>query len=353
MLLNFEILPSKLSSYDKIRGLREETPYHSKGWFFYLVKLYPSYKPLFVKIRDEEKEIGFFSGFLLGRCVYSPMVGTGTYTQGLSLTSYYSICERMHIYDELVKFLYSKKIWYIRVIDYNLRIECSHYIPEDKVCFPYLSGYNYSAKLTYTIDLNKTESELWKNLQYKSCKYAINKASKNGLTVKLITSSDDIEWFIKIHRQHIESVRSRKKDKSKREYQDEYRLKNVCENLYPSNVLMLYVEYPDGNGQPLVIASSIWLVGTEESFFYTGASLEGYMHLCPNELMIWEAMRNLKKRGSLSLNMGGLFTYKKKYGSVISAIPIINFKKNSWIVTKDDFYKTIYNVIRKVKHKLC
>ena len=36
MLLNFEILPSKLSSYDKIRGLREETPYHSKGWFFYL-----------------------------------------------------------------------------------------------------------------------------------------------------------------------------------------------------------------------------------------------------------------------------------------------------------------------------
>ena len=77
---------------------------------------------------------------------------------------------------------------------------------------------------------------------------------------------------------------------------------------------MLEVVTPDR----LSIASGIfaYIPGGTATYF-TAASLEDYMHLCPNELLVWEAMSLLHNEGVNDLILGGVAHYKKKYAPML------------------------------------
>jgi CelD/BcsL family acetyltransferase involved in cellulose biosynthesis len=52
--------------------------------------------------------------------------------------------------------------------------------------------------------------------------------------------------------------------------------------------------------------------GTAE--FFGGASRRDLLHLCPNEALMWTAMRTWRERGATHLDFGGGGDYKRKYG---------------------------------------
>ena len=75
------------------------------------------------------------------------------------------------------------------------------------------------------------------------------------------------------------------------------------------------------------IASSIFLLDKMTCSFYTGASYSSFQNKCPNEIMIWEAIRILHERGYSQLCMNGLAKYKSKYGPGYAYFPVIIFSK--------------------------
>ena len=102
---------------------------------------------------------------------------------------------------------------------------------------------------------------------------------------------------------------------------------------------MLEVVTPDG----LSIASGIFAYtpnGTAS--YFTAASLEDHMHLCPNELMVWEAMRFLHNEGVGDLILGGVAHYKKKYAPVLAFVPVLIFSRYGLLLNMRKNIKQLY-----------
>lgn len=286
------------------------------------------------------------------KCLYSPLMGIGAYTQGIVGVVTLSPQEKINIYKEWAEWVFSNRIAkVIKIDDYDLRENVQQYILETEYRHPLLTDIEYTARPTYNIDLTLSEDELWHNLYYKSCRYCINKAKKESLYVRQITDKIEIRQFIEIHWQQINNV-SKRKHESTRVYQQKDRLYNLCTTLFPDKVLMLQVIGNDENGKEQVMASGIWLIGKTESVWWTGASFQQYMHYCPNELMLWEALKILKMKGSENLNLSGLAEYKRKFGSTITYVPRLYFRKNKHIILFDELLKTMYGKLKYIKRKL-
>ena len=256
------------------------------------------------------------------------------------------------IYQKFANWVFKKKIaQYIKIDDWHLRNDTNTYIKEGAYWDVRLSRIQHQGRPTYYINLKQSEDELWHTMHYKSCRYCINKAIKNGLFVRRITDKKEITQFIKIHRQQICDV-SRRKGIATRNYQEEHKLLTLCELLFPNKVLLLQVIGNDDKNERQVMASGIWLIGKKDAVWWTGASFQRYQHFCPNELMLWEALRIIKKAGCESLNLCGLASYKRKYGSTITYVPRLFFRSHPYIITMDEILKKIYGQIQSYKRKL-
>ena len=65
--------------------------------------------------------------------------------------------------------------------------------------------------------------------------------------------------------------------------------------------------------------------------YWTGASYQRYQKYCPNELMVWEAMRILNERGAGDLNFCGCADYKLKFGTIYAYVPRLMFAKYAFL----------------------
>jgi lipid II:glycine glycyltransferase (peptidoglycan interpeptide bridge formation enzyme) len=288
-----------------------------------------------MEVRSNEKIVGYFVGarrWLGIGLVTAPSTGTGTYTQGLCMLQETTQKERIDIYRQLAQHLFKNHMAsYLQICDYELRNT------EDPESAPILdsAGINYNPRLTYVIDLQPSEEELWQSLHYKSCKYCINKARKEGLRVRVVETSEEITGFARRHSQHLQDMMRRKHSKGL-PCQRHKNILALCQSLFSHNVLMLEVVTPDG----LSIASGIFAYtpnGT--ATYFTAASLEKYMHLCPNELLVWEAMRTLHSKGVDDLILGGVAHYKKKYAPTLAFVPVIIFSR----------YRILLNMRKNIK----
>ena len=88
----------------------------------------------------------------------------------------------------------------------------------------------------------------------------------------------------------------------------------------------------------------------------TPSSLEGiYAYLSSGMIHgIGEkmALRIIKKEGCESLNLCGMASYKRKYGSTITYVPRLFFRSHPYIITMDEILKKIYRQIQFYKRKL-
>ena len=346
-----EIQPTK-DIWNEIESSLDSTCFHTYEWTRYLKKIghKPIYLSIYLSICEHEKCIGYFIGerFLFGRfsIIFSPMSNSGTYTMGLCMKNQIKEEERMAIYQELAEWLFfTNQASVLQIDDWQLRITSTSWIPYEEFHHKILEEQNikYLIRPTLCAPVNVSEEEMWNKLHYKSCKYSINKARKLGLRVREISSYDEIDGFTKIHYEHIKDVAARHGMLPKPS-QHRSRINALCKSLFPHRIIMLQVFGNDENGIEQIMSSGIFCIDKGQCMYWTGASYQRYQKYCPNELMVWEAMRLLHQRGGGILNFGGMATYKQKFGTVYEYVPRIIFSKyeHSMLVHLRAIMKAIY-----------
>ena len=348
---SFEVITPTENDWQEVESCLDATVFHTYQWNRYLSTLNRKPFCVAVSLAEGNERIGFFLGtkrWLGIRIVGAPGGGTGTFVQGLCLKMELQIEERLGIYSELVKYCQTHHLaGYIQISDWQLMTEYPDMDAVNQWSIPFLDqmGIHYSLRTTLFINTRLPEEELWANLKYKSCKYPINKAKKLGLYVKCIEKAEEIPSFVDTLSLLIDDVSRRKKEKRHVHHSKKYLLA-LCESLFPDRILLLQVMGKDDDGVERVMASSVFCIGKEASTYFSGASNENYMKYCPNELMVWEAMRILHQKGAGDLILGGVASYKKKFGSTYALLPMMVFTKYAFLKNVRVWLKKTYKIVR-------
>lgn len=359
MQYQFSLTEPTISIWEEIKSSQDSTVFHSLEWNTYLRRI--GHRTIMITIYKETSIVGYFLGekFLFGKMTIlsSPLSNSGTYTMGLCVKDAIDQEERIIIYKQLADWLFTNQVASVlQIDDWQLRITSESWIPYEVFHHNLLEKYavSYSVRPTLCVTTDLSEEQMWSKLHYKSCKYSINKAKKLGLYVKEITRFEDIDDFTKIHYEHVKDVSRRHGTLIPKPAQRRRRMKALCESLFPDRVIMLEVIGNDENGVEHIMSSGIYCIDKGESMYWTGASYQCYQKYCPNELMVWEAMRLMHQRCGGILNFGGIDTYKLKFGTVYEYVPRIVFSKNkkSILLHTRAFIKALYFKPREYISKL-
>lgn len=342
-----KIIPTE-SDWNIIENSVDSSCFHTKKWADFVCSI--GLHLFYVKVSNEFETIAYFIGqkISLGflSILASPFDGCG-YTQGLCFSNKVSRQERVSVYVQLSDWIFSNRYAsMLQVDDWQLREDRDVWVPNDQVRIQELETrkLHYDLRPTLYVDLNKTEEELWSGLHYKTCKYCINKANKLGLKVEYITKREDIEKFCDIHYSHLFAV-CRSKGMKPRISQSYERMVKLCYSLFPDKVLMVKVLGLVG-GVEQVMSSAIFCLDKGECIYWTGASYKEYQKYCPNELMVWEAMKKISTMGGGDLNFGGIASYKLKFGTKYAYVPKIFFQKYPGIYEAKAFAKRCISFVR-------
>lgn len=354
-MYDFKIIKPTNTDWDKIEKSYDSTCYQTKQWYEYIQSI--GYNSFIVAISKEDTCIGYFLGEKIQSIVSlitAPFEGIGTYTQGLCMQVYVDTNERINIYKQLARWLFDESIAsYLQVEDWQLRYDRNDWIDPSTWIHSELQAANvvYEARATLYVDLNKSIEELWAGLHYKSAKYSINKAKKLGLVVERITDRNDIEFFIRVHYNQLKEVCYRKGTHPKKSQTIE-RMRALCNALYPNRVYMLQVVGNDEDGQKQIMATGIFCIDKGECSYWTGASYARYQKYCPNELLVWEAMKIMSADGAGDLNFCGMASYKLKFGTKYAYVPRMVFYKYRWLYQLKTLLKKAYYNLRMLMQKM-
>lgn len=322
------------------------------------------HKVFVAKVFMNNKVMGYFIGEKVWRglmMIAAPLEGLNTNSQGLIMMQLVSAKTRLTIYNELSQWLFDSHIAsYLQVEDWQLRKESSHWINANEVDYDFINDYDgapieFETRPTLYLSMNKSISDLWSGLYYKSCKYCVNKAKKMGLQTRIIDKYEDIDGFVDVHYRQLFEVCQRK-GAIPRPSQSKARMAALCKALFPDKVIMIEIVGNDEKGEQQIMSSGIFCIGKGECCYWTGASFRKYQSYCPNELMVWEAIRIMSEYGDGDLNFVGTAHYKLKFGTVYGYVPRIVFSKYKWVFkgkTKlKKMFKTAYGMLGMMVSKL-
>jgi len=346
MKYKFEKINPTTEDWRRIEGAYDSTCYQTEKWYVYLKRI--GITPFIVSVQEENECIGYFLGEKMWYgipMITAPIEGIGTYTQGLNMLRETSEEERIKIYKSLAQWIFAKHYALtFQVDDWQLRRDTQEWMPNEAFHHEVIDklGVTYEVRPTLHVAVNKPEGELWEGLSYKSCKYCVNKANKLGLVVREIEKFEDIPAFCRVHYNQLMEVCKHKGMRPK-PAQSEKRMRAVCESLWPERVMMLECVGKDENGEEQVMSTGIYCIDKGQCSYWTGASYQRYQKKCPNELMVWEAMKRLSERGAGDLNFGGIATYKLKFGTIYAYVPRIKFAKYRVLLNWSQWLKNLYH----------
>lgn len=359
-MYRFERIEPTKEDWKRIEGAYDSTCYQTEKWYVYLKRI--GVKPFIVAVYEVKNEgvkeltserIGYFLGekMWLGiPMITAPIEGIGTYTQGLNMLHETSNAERIEIYQALAEWIFAKHYALaMQVDDWQLRRDTPEWIPDEEFHHEVIEQYGlpYEFRPTLHVPVNKSEDELWAGLSYKSCKYCVNKANKLGLDVREITRYEDIPAFCKVHFNQVKEVCAGH-GKRPKPAQKEKRMRALCESLFPDRVMMIECVGKDENGVEQIMSTGIYCIDKGQCSYWTGASYKRYQKYCPNELMVWEAMKRLSARGAGDLNFGGIAPYKLKFGTIYAYVPRLKFAKYKVLLNFSHNMKQIYRFVKRI-----
>lgn len=351
MNYRFERINPTQEDWGRIEGAYDSTCFQTQEWYTYLRRI--GIKPFIVAVYADEKQIGYFLGekvWLGIPMITAPIEGIGTYTQGLNMLRKTSETERIEIYQALAQWIFAKRYALtFQVEDWQLRRDSAEWMPNEEFHHEVIEqkGLPYEVRPTLHVPVNKSEEELWAGLSYKSCKYCVNKANKLGLQVREVERFEDIPAFCKIHYDQVKEVCMHKGMRPK-PAQAESRMRALCESMFPDRVMMIECVGKDENGVEQIMSTGIYCIDKGQCSYWTGASYQRYQKNCPNELMVWEAMKRLSARGAGDLNFCGIAPYKLKFGTVYAYVPRLKFAKYSILLNFSHNLKRLYGLLKRL-----
>ena len=179
--------------------------------------------------------------------------------------------------------------------------------------------------LTHNLDLKNTEQEIFSNFK-SSTKRNIKKAIKEGVQVSFCTSLESINEFYRLNcmtRKHHGLPP-----------QPYYFFKKVFEHVIsPKNGCVILASY-----QNKIIAGAVYLHLGDKAIYKYGASDKSYLHLRPNNLIMWEAIKWYAKQGYKSFNFGRTEPDHKSLAQF----------KLGWGTREDTMHYYKYDLIRNI-----
>ena len=142
---------------------------------------------------------------------------------------------------------------------------------------------------TIKIDLTKSEEELLKNME-KDTRYSVRLATRHGVIVK---QTDDFEEFKKLYYDTA---------KRKRFWPAKKEIETLWSTFYKEKAAAILTAYYNNNP----IASTLLLFHEKSSQYQHAASIDGHRDVMAPYLLLWEAMRFLKKKGCTVLDLEGI-----------------------------------------------
>lgn len=332
MNYKFELITRDID-WAKIEQCPDSTIYKTHEWFDYL-KRWKNIEPFIVSISAQNKVIGYFVGERLNKIIKiigSPFEGIGTAHQGLSMFSECSPQQRLDIYSQLATWIFKKGYGqFLQIEDWELTMTD---VESSKV---YAQGHE-----GYLINLGLSEDELFHNLHQKSCRYSINKSIKSGITIR---ETADTSAFVDIYYDQLIEVFA--KQGLKPTYDKEC-VKALVDSLYPDRILLLEAVTAEGE----IAATGLFPGDKNIAIFWGGASYQKFQKLCPNEPLIWEAIKIWKSRNTKIFDLCGVRPYKLKFGPEIYIKPRIIFAKYKILISAKIIAKKMYYGIRELGAK--
>lgn len=167
---------------------------------------------------------------------------------------------------------------------------------------------------TVTVDLTKSEEEIWKQEISSKNRNMIRKAIKNNLCVEVASNR---ETFIDIYKQTMSKVRAVDYYFFSDAYYDEiYKVPHVQLNIKKEDI---------------IIASAIFMQYKEYLHYHLSGSRQEYLRYAPNSLLLWEAIKYGKQQGMKAFHLGGglsdslqdpLFKFKKEFSNNLTSFYI-------------------------------
>ncbi|NLI35986.1 MAG: peptidoglycan bridge formation glycyltransferase FemA/FemB family protein [Bacteroidales bacterium] len=336
-MIDFKILIKENIPWKQIESCYDSNIFKTHLWSSLIFETH-GYYPFVVEISDSDSIIGYFIGMRIKKMgitiVASPFEGCTTSYQGLSTLNQISRSERVSIYKELIKWLFEKRYCLLfQVSDWNIDYED---IKDSEF---------YSIPInSYWLDLRPDIDTLFKSFKQKSCQYSIHKAEKQG--VRIVKPQSPEEFANNYYAQLIDVF---KKQNLKPTYSKKYTLALVRKFYDTDKVIMLEAFHPI---EEKCIATILFLTYNDMAFYWGAASYREYQKFCPNELLMFEAIKKIKERGCDILEMEGIRSYKEKYNPIRYAKPKIVTAKYSILITMKKIAQKTYYRFRAAKASL-
>lgn len=330
-MLNFRVLKEEQIVWSDIETCYDSTIYKTKAWADFLYKS-QNVRPYVIEISQNEKKVGYFYGQKIKRfgisMLVSPFEGWTTAFQGLSMLNIITVEERIEIYKNLVSWLFkNKECLFFQVRDWQLKENDVEGI------------FNYENVFGYKLDMRQDfDTVIYKNFKEKSCKYSIKKALKNG--VKVRQTSNIVQFAENYYNQLIEVF---SKQGLKPTYEKK-RIIDLAESLLLGKDILLYEAYLDDD--KTCIATGIFVRNENLAVYYGAASCRKYQKLCPNELLMYTAIKEIHNLGTKEMEFGGGRKYKEKYGTIPFYSPRIIIAKYSILLKLKNLAKKVYYGMR-------
>lgn len=259
-------------------------------------------EPVIAAISSGSQLVGYFTGLIVQkmgmRILGSPFPGWSTIYMGFNLEP---DVNRTDVLQGLLQFAFRKlNCIQVEIMDRGLTLEDAQGL-----------GFAHRMLENFEIDLTQSEDELWKRLKPKSARYSINKAKKLGVTI----TEGNPEGFAEEYYNQLVDVFAKQ---SLKPTYDLRRVEALIDNLYPGgNLLLLRAHNPARE----CLATGIFPGNQQLTYFWGAASWRNAQSFCPNELLVWHAIRYWKARGTNVFDFGGAGEYKRKYGGERISVP--------------------------------
>lgn len=199
---------------------------------------------------------------------------------------------------------------------------------------------SWNAFFVHEITLAHDDEELFRRLR-SSHRRNIRRAAQEGLTISIGVSRSDLTAFRRLN--NLTRKRHGLPPQPARFFESFY--KHV---LLPGHGLIVSAIH-----HQKVIASSIYCQFGKRAVFKYGASELGYLHLRPNNLIMWEAMRWYRDRNFEIMNLGrteldnpGLLRYKRAWGAQERLVRYYRFdiEKSKFLTLRsEEAYRRIFS----------
>lgn len=305
--VTFRRLPGRPADWnERIAGYPAKTLFHETSWLDHVEDIHPSGRHEFFELYSGGEVVGVHCGFRLtklGLPIHgSPLGGTGTNFQGPLVRDG---IDQAEVIRSLLRLSGLRQFLHVELA--NDRLD-----PQVMTA----AGFTVHSGVTHVIPLEGGEEAVWGRLK-STCRNRVRKAQQNGLITEV---ASDPAIALEFYDQFVEIYG---KQGMVTPFGPE-RAVSLFRHLQPAGrLLALRVRHGEE-----VVAAGLFPFDEHAIYFWGAGSWLRHQHLCPNELIQWEVMRQAVALGIPLYNMcGGNSQFKDKFGG--ADVPYLHYSRSS------------------------